>query len=107
MGYLPPPQVRRPGLGALGGLEGLLFSPGGASGAPGEHGADARQEAATTDLCHRDPRLKRRNEVLPPLEPDVLGQEAKNIAKNRADIPLQEKFHRGMLRGLRNISDTP
>ena len=28
-------------------------------------------------------------------------------AKKRQNIPLQEKFHRGILRGLRNISDTP
>ena len=26
---------------------------------------------------------------------------------NRPNIPLQEQFHRGILRGLRNISDTP
>ena len=28
-------------------------------------------------------------------------------AKNRPNIPLEEKFHRGILRGLRNIPDTP
>ena len=28
-------------------------------------------------------------------------------AKHRPNIPLQEKFHRGTLRGLRNISDNP
>jgi hypothetical protein len=28
-------------------------------------------------------------------------------AKNRPNIPSQEKFHRGVLRGLRNISETP
>ena len=28
-------------------------------------------------------------------------------AKNRRNIPSQEKFHTGILRGLRNISDTP
>ena len=28
-------------------------------------------------------------------------------AKNRLNIPLQENIHRGILRGLRNISDTP
>ena len=28
-------------------------------------------------------------------------------AKSRPNIPLQEKFHRGILRGLRNISEPP
>ena len=28
-------------------------------------------------------------------------------AKNRPNVPLQEKFDRGILRGLRKISDTP
>ena len=28
-------------------------------------------------------------------------------AKNEPNIPLQEKFHKGILRVLRNISDTP
>jgi hypothetical protein len=28
-------------------------------------------------------------------------------AKNRVNIPLQEKSHRGILRGLRYISETP
>jgi hypothetical protein len=27
-------------------------------------------------------------------------------AKNRPNIPLQEKFYRGILKGVRNISDT-
>jgi hypothetical protein len=37
------------------------------------------------------------------LNPVSAGQEAKNWP----NIPLQEKFHRVILRGLRNISHTP
>ena len=36
----------------------------------------------------------------------LTGLEA-NEAINRANVPLQEKFHTGVLRDLRNISDTP
>ena len=36
-------------------------------------------------------------------EPNEVCQEAKNWP----NIPLQEKLHRGILRGLRNISATP
>ena len=38
---------------------------------------------------------------------DPVHEPAGQEAKNRPNIPLQEKFHRGVLRGLRNISDTP
>ena len=42
----------------------------------------------------------------PPIEKgtiEVLRQEA----KNRPNIDWQEQIHRGILRGLRNISETP
>ena len=31
----------------------------------------------------------------------------RQLAKNWPNMPVQEKIHGGMLRGLRNISDTP
>jgi hypothetical protein len=44
-----------------------------------------------------------REEVHAGRDPPVVPQEAKNWP----NIPLQEKFHTAILRGLRNISDTP
>jgi hypothetical protein len=37
----------------------------------------------------------------------IVGGASVQEAKNWPNIPLQEKFHRGILWGLRNISDTP
>jgi nucleoside-diphosphate-sugar epimerase len=37
----------------------------------------------------------------------VIGIDMVQEAINRRDIDWQEKIHRGILRGLRNISDTP
>ena len=42
------------------------------------------------------------SELLVPV-PSPFAEEA----ENRPNMPLQEKFHRGILRGLRNISHTP
>ena len=53
--------------------------------------------ARQSPCCHVTPN---RNSVPPS---HALPQEA----KNRPNIPLQEKFHEGFLRGLGNISDTP
>ena len=41
------------------------------------------------------------------LEQEAEQEKKHEEAKNRPSIPSQEKFHRGILRGLRNISDTP
>ena len=37
----------------------------------------------------------------------IMGQPMVEEVKNWRSIPLQEKFYRGVLRGLRNISETP
>jgi hypothetical protein len=38
---------------------------------------------------------------------DLISEDGREEAKNRPNIDWQEKIHRGILRGLRNISETP
>ena len=68
-------------------------------------GGRERVDERLADVRARDPRAH----LLDLDEPlvDVLARAEAQEAKNWPNVALQAKFHRGILRGLRSIADTP
>ena len=77
----------------------------------------SQQSPNNCRTLERQPALRTVNRLVTPnsrsscsVAPDsTMEEQSERVqeAKNSPNIPLQEKFHRGILRGLINISDTP